>query len=132
MSDRKVSDDFEGRAKRLFDRSAAELDAATRSRLTQARYRALQELAKGRPRFEWRRTLVPAGVAATAAFAAWLAFVPARAPEPALQTTALDDLEILLGEEDLGMLDEDVEFYAWLEDQPEFAEPAAAGDDGVG
>jgi hypothetical protein len=39
----------------------------------------------------------------------------------------LADLDILLGEEDLEMLDEELEFYGWLEEQPEFA-----GDDSVG
>ena len=41
------------------------------------------------------------------------------------------DLEILLGKEDLAMLDDDIDFYSWLEDQPDFAPPAANGD-GVG
>ena len=40
----------------------------------------------------------------------------------------LPDLEILLGEEDLEMLDEELEFYGWLEEQPEFAD----ADDSVG
>ena len=38
----------------------------------------------------------------------------------------LGDLEILLGEEDLEMLDEELEFYGWLEEQPEFAMRATA------
>ena len=38
-----------------------------------------------------------------------------------VQQTALGDLEILLGEEDIEMLDEELEFYGWLEEQPEFA-----------
>jgi len=37
------------------------------------------------------------------------------------------DLEILLGEEDLEMLDEELEFYGWLEAQPEFANADSVG-----
>jgi hypothetical protein len=45
-----------------------------------------------------------------------------------VQSAPLGDLEILLGEEDLEMLDEELEFYGWLEEQPEFAK----GVDNVG
>jgi hypothetical protein len=45
-----------------------------------------------------------------------------------VQSAALGDLEILLGDEDLEMLDEELEFYGWLEEQPEFA----GADDSVG
>jgi hypothetical protein len=131
MNERDTQSEFERRAKEAFDRSAAELDAATRSRLTQARYRALEELQpQGSPqRSGW--SLAPVGVLATVALAAWL--VLWQAPpvvDAGLDATPLADLEILLGEEDLEMLDEELEFYAWLEDQPEFAAPAAS--DGVG
>ena len=44
----------------------------------------------------------------------------ARTPEGAL-------VEILLGDEELQMLDEDIEFYGWLEQQPEIRK----GSDGV-
>jgi hypothetical protein len=47
-----------------------------------------------------------------------------------LQAASLGDLELLLGAEDLEMLDEEIEFYAWLEQQPEFT-PVENGD-GVG
>jgi hypothetical protein len=52
-------------------------------------------------------------------------------PEPGL--AAFQDMEILLGEDglEIEMLDEEIEFYAWLEEQPELAAPAAI-DDGVG
>jgi negative regulator of sigma E activity len=131
--DPRVDADFERRAKEAFDRSAAELDAATRSRLTQARYRALEELPKGEKRRGWQSWLVPAGAIAAAALVAVLFFQPnGPATDAGLQqAVALGDLEILLGEEDLEMYDEEIEFYAWLEAQPEFT-PAAATGDGVG
>ena len=49
-----------------------------------------------------------------------LLFVHPRVPsDTALQASSLGDLELLLGDEDLQMLDEDIEFYGWLEEQPE-------------
>jgi hypothetical protein len=113
-----VRDGFERRTKRLFDDGATSLDAATRSRLTRARNRALEELAPSKARFRW--SLVPAGGVAVAAVLAVLLFVHPRVPsDTALQASSLADLELLLGDEDLQMLDEDIEFYGWLEEQPE-------------
>jgi hypothetical protein len=132
---RGASDDgeLERRAQQAFDRSTAEVDAATRSRLTQARYRALEQLPEAPGRRIPRAWLVPAGAAAAAALVAVLLL---QRSGPATDTgleagLAPADLEILLGEEDLEMYDEEIEFYAWLEDQPELA-PAAPVGDGVG
>jgi len=129
--------DLERRAKRAFDDSVGAIDAATRSRLTQARYRALQELAPGR-RSGWlgwlrlpMRPLAPAGALAAVALAALLLMWRGEPPPDARLDAAVADLDILLGDEDLEMLDEDLEFYAWLEEQPELNAPPAAGD-GVG
>jgi hypothetical protein len=115
---------FERKTKRVFDESVAGLDAATRSRLTQARYRALEERRPKRSR-GWGFTLVPAGTLAATALVAW--FMLPQGPV-GLQVTSFDDLEVLLAEEDLEMLGEDLEFYGWLEEQPEFA----SADDGIG
>ena len=113
------SSKFERRAKRAFDDSVAALDAATRSKLTQARYRALEEQDSARGR-GWRSSLLPAGTVAAAALVALL--VMWQQPDTNRPVQAeLNDLEILLGEEDLEMLDEEIEFYSWLEAQPEFA-----------
>lgn len=123
---------FERRAKEVFDRSTTELDAATRSRLTQARYRALEELPKDGRRRGWQWSLVPVGAVAAVALVAVLVLDPNNpARDLGTQVSALADLEILIGEEDLEMYDEEIEFYAWLEEQPEFTPPAATGD-GVG
>jgi hypothetical protein len=115
---------FERRAKRAFDDSVAALDAATRSKLTQARHRALEEGASARDR-GWRSSLVPAGTLAATAIVAWLVVGPSPPKPP--DTEQLSDLEILLGEEDLQMLDEEIEFYGWLEEQPEFANADSVG-----
>jgi len=127
MSEQKlVRDGFEQRTKQLFDDGVTGLDAATRSRLTRARHRALEELAPAKAR--WRWSFVPAGGMAVAAALAVLLFVhPRPQTETTLQPSPLGDLEILLGEEDLQMLDEDIEFYGWLEEQPELK-----GGDSVG
>ena len=120
MSDESNGSDFEKRTKRAFDDSVAAVDAATRSRLTQARHRALEEMSAHRDR-GWRSSLLPAGaVAATALLAVLLVWQP-TVDTAVVQTEQLSDLEILLGEEDLEMLDEEIEFYGWLEEQPEFA-----------
>ena len=112
---------FEKRTKQTFDDSVAGLDGAARSRLNRARQRALEELAAPRSR-AWQWPLVPAGALAVAAAVAWLVFSPQSPPADAgLQVATLGDLEILLGEEDLEMLDEEIDFYGWLEEQPEFA-----------
>jgi hypothetical protein len=126
MTDETETGDFERRTKRVFDDSVAALDAATRSRLTQARHRALEERILQRDG-GWRSALLPAGAVAATALVAWLAIWQSP-PANVVPTESLSDLEILLGEEDLEMLDEELEFYGWLEEQPEFAN----ADDSVG
>jgi hypothetical protein len=124
--------ELERRTKRLFDASVGALDGATRSKLTQARYRALQEARPGARRPAWRWPLAAAAAAAAAVVvAAVLVLRPAAPPESAPQVAAYGDLDLLTGEPELEMLDEEIEFYAWLEEQPEFAAPDATGD-GVG
>jgi hypothetical protein len=127
MSNNKlVRDEFEQHTKELFDDGVAGIDAATRSRLTRARHRALEELQPSKAR--WRWSFVPAGGVAVAAALAALLFVhPRPQTDTGLQASSLSDLEILFSEEDLQMLDEDIEFYGWLEEQPELK-----GGDSVG
>ena len=121
MTDNKGDSSFERRTKRVFDDSVAALDAATRSKLTQARYRALEEQASARDR-GLMSSLMPAGaVAATALVALLVVWQGPQRPPGVPDAEPLSDLEILLGEEDLQMLDEEIEFYGWLEEQPEFA-----------
>jgi len=126
MSDDNGDSKFERRTKRAFDDSVAALDAATRSKLTQARYRALEEQTSARDR-GFRSSLLPAGTVAATALVAFLVVWQATPPAPVPQAAALGDLEILLGEEDLQMLDEEIEFYGWLEEQPEFANVDSVG-----
>jgi hypothetical protein len=135
MNERKTEADrdreLEKRTKQVFDRSVLDIDAATRAKLAQARRRAVEEAGTSRG---WSpliatRPLVPAGALAAGVLAAVLVWQSHRG-DTGLQPLASADLELLLGDEDLEMLAEDVEFYAWLEEQPDFAPPAT--DDGVG
>ena len=111
-----MSEDFENKARELFEDSVERLDARTRSKLTQARNRALDEVKKGATRRRW--VWAPAGGFALAAVVAvgivmWSGR-PSTQPGPA----ALEDLEIVADTEDLELLqDQDVEFYAWLDEQ---------------
>jgi len=93
--------------------SADGLDAQTRSRLNQARQKALDELS---PRPLWHRHPVMAG-AATAAVAvvALLMWQPIENGPEVIAPPAFDapDLELLMTDESLDML-EDLEFYTWL------------------
>jgi hypothetical protein len=123
--------DFEERTKLLFDESVAALDGETRSKLTQARYRALQELEPGR-QSSWGRSWLPAGAAAAVAVLAvtlWQGQVE-QVDEAGFDVAAVTDLEILLGEEELDMIEE-LEFYAWLEEQVELTEGQIV-EDGIG
>ncbi len=111
--------DFEERTKLLFDQSVAALDGHTRSKLTQARYRALEELGQRR-QASWGRSLLPAGAAAVVAILSLMLWQGQMEPvsDRSFDVAAVTDLEILLGEEELDMIEE-LEFYAWLEEQAE-------------
>jgi len=123
--------DFERSAKQAFDASVRGVDAATRSRLVQARERALESASGARSGLGWSWSLAPSGALAAAAVVAVLLLAHHPRPSEVGPAQFGSDLELLLGKEDLGMLDEDIDFYSWLEDQPDFAPPAANGD-GVG
>ena len=129
-----VSDDraLEERTKLLFDESVSSLDPQTRSKLTQARYRALEELEGSAPA-GWRPRWIPAGVLAAGVLVVVMLWQgqPAVSPDtPAFDVAALSDLEIILGDGDLELLQE-LEFYAWLDEQAEIVTPESA-EGGVG
>lgn len=114
---------LEARARAAFDASVDRLDAATRSRLTQARHAALAELE--RPRIRALR-YAPVGAAAVLVLAATMWMRPdgmvETAPAPAL--VAAEDLDLLAVGDDLDLLGDDLDFYA-------FAAMAEHGD-GIG
>ena len=123
--------EFEERTKLLFDESVAALDGETRSKLTRARYRALEELKPGRQPI-WARALLPVGAAAAVATLTvmlWQGQISA-VDDAGFDVAAVTDLEILLSEEELDMIEE-LEFYAWLEEQVELTEGQIV-EDGIG
>ena len=130
-TDSEPASEFERSAKRAFDASVRELDAATRQRLVQARERALESAAGAKLGLGWSWSLAPGGALAAAALVAVLLITHRERAEIGPQQFNASDLEILLGQEDIAMLDDDIEFYSWLEEQPELAPPGTNGD-GVG
>ncbi|MGH8178639.1 MAG: hypothetical protein ACREV5_20465 [Steroidobacter sp.] len=102
-------------AKALFDESVERLDARTCSRLTQARHAALDELEKSRPmRARW--LWAPAAGLAAAVLAVLVGSWPGSEPA-APESLLLEDFDLVAGTENLELL-QDVEFYAWLAEQP--------------
>jgi negative regulator of sigma E activity len=120
--------------------SADDLDATTRSRLNQARQRALAEVAAPIwQRAGWPAAATAVGVAAGVAAVAVVVLRDAppgtEAPAPvaaALPAEAPADLELLLApaDEELEMV-EDLEFYAFL-DADRSADELQAELDGIG
>jgi len=111
---------FERRARELFDGEVDGLDAATRSKLNQARQRALAELET--PAMTALRPGPRTALAGLAAMtiAVWLFVRTGSGPDAELPAAAeAGDMEIMFTEDELEFL-EDVEFIVWLEEQPEF------------
>ena len=113
---------LERRAREVFEASVGRLDAATTARLRAARHAAVAEL-QSRRRPVWQRWSFPVAMAASAALVGVLLWrAPAEAPEPlagSVPAAAMDAIE-MVADDDLEMVTEDLEFYAWLEQ----AEPA--------
>lgn len=104
--------------RRVFESSVGRIDAGSRSRLAAARAAAVSAGA-GEPRRISQGRFGFAALAAAAAFAfavVWLQ-QPAVAPGSDALTT-FEDLDILLDEEELELFEE-LEFYVWLQEQPE-------------
>lgn len=105
-------DPFEERSRELFDNSVERLDARTRSRLNQARQRALAEMNKGSSRRYWLGA--PAGgLAAAALIALILIRTGGESPSADNGGTMLDDFDIVADADNFELI-QDVEFYSWL------------------
>lgn len=119
MSDKRTEDQqaFEERTRSLFKASVESLDGRTQSKLTQARHAALGELNPARSG-AWRRGRTAlAGVTAAAVMAVWIGFANLGSPAPDTGELPLDDFDIVAEAPNLELL-EDVEFYAWIAEQP--------------
>ena len=116
----------ERRARELFDASVEGLDAGTRSRLHRARQSAL--LAAGRPRrFHWRAWGAAAALASVALVAVLLSRPPGQGVTPAGDPAgepADEALALFADGDDLDLVENDLEFYRWLD---EAGLPAAGG-----
>lgn len=120
---------FELDARRTFQASVDRLDGATRSRLNQARQRAVAHA--GRPTFRFPRLWLPAGAFATAAAVAVAVFlVLPVAPHHDLDSTAVEEVDLLSANEGLGLYAEEPEFYEWAGAGEAGAAPAALPDRG--
>lgn len=115
------------RARELFAESVAGLDGRTRSQLSRARAAAVE--AAGQRRSSWLSPsqLLPVGGIAAAVLAIAVFWGGPEAPVVTVQSAALSDLDILLEGEELDLYEE-LEFYAWLLEEGELPEQAAAED----
>jgi hypothetical protein len=108
------------RASELFAESVAGLDGHTRSRLSRARAAAVAAAESSR-RNPWLSPsrLVPLGGAAAALIA--IVLISQMPEAPPAEQVVLNDLDLLLEGENLDLF-EDLDFYAWLLEQPELLE----------
>jgi hypothetical protein len=129
-------DSLEQRARALFHESVENLDMRVRSRLTQARYAALEGAAARKrswlPRKAWWTPAAGVTAAAVLATALWIG-VPSVTPMghhavslPDAQSN-LEDLDIVASADESGdameMLQDDLDFYDFA-DKADAAEPA--------
>ena len=134
--------EFEERSRATFDDSVGRIDGRVRSRLTQARHAALDELAtrQRQPAQGWRsafslRTLVPAGGMAAVALVAVLLWSgrgpggnPALPPVVADAASSIEDLDLLADHDALSLgADDDPEFYEWAAAQADMAASETRG-----
>ena len=127
MSESDPNAKFEQRTKALFDESVDGLNGNLRSRLTQARHQALTEAGSSRIS---RRVWIPAaGLTTVAAITAFVVVPRIQSEHREMEAFAsADDMAILLNNDDFEML-EDIEFYAWLDSNPDDASEHSSDDD---
>lgn len=120
MNDTQGEAPWLNRLRTQLDEDARDLDAATASRLNRARQQALDAgLRKRRPRWIWLPFSLATAAAALLALTLTLRTSEPLLPPPVLaapSASAADDFELLAGSEELEMI-ENLEFYAWLEQQ---------------
>ena len=104
--------EIERRAQVAFAASVDALDAQTRSQLNRARQAAVAELER-REHSPWRTWLPAGALAATAAVALVLWQRPADITGPGDVEATAEIAELPASDEDLDLVSEDPEFYAW-------------------
>jgi negative regulator of sigma E activity len=125
---------LEERSQALFRQSVDNLDMRVRSRLTQARHAALEAAAGTRSRAWFLRMPVwssAAGVTAAAVLgvALWFGGPALHGGNPAEPASALEDLDLVASSDgsadnNVEMLQDDIDFYAWA-DKAAGGEPSA-------
>ena len=114
VNNRPPDEGLEQRSRELFESSVERLDARTRSRLNQARQKALTELNRSSTRRYWLGAPL-GGLAAAARVAVFLMSGRESAPQLEAATLPLDDFDIVADDDSFEMI-QDVEFYSWLAD----------------
>jgi hypothetical protein len=113
----------EKRARELFDASVESLDGNARARLAAARRAAVAEVRQPRG-IAWRSWAPAAAMASVALVAVllWRAQEPESRPDAdvvAADVIAVDassaPVELLANGDDLGLVENDLEFYEWLD-----------------
>jgi hypothetical protein len=109
---------LEERARHLYRRAAEQLDSATRVGLVAARERAVDAAGPG----SLRGWMLPAAAVAGAAAISLAVMMNARTSADfgtlAAGDPAAEDMDLLLTSENLDMLS-DLDFYLWLETEPD-------------
>jgi len=114
---------FERNARTVLEESVQRIDARTRSRLNQARHKALEAMSPQRPR--WRSlTLMPAAGALAAAvlvaFVLWGRGPHGASPPAALDAQHAEDMELLTDNDSIDLMEGwDGSFYEWATSQSE-------------
>lgn len=109
--------DIERRSRALYDKSVDNLDMRTRSRLTQARHAALAAAEKRSP-LRWL-TWTPVYGAVAAVVLGVALWIGHAGTDRMLATTdsrsGLEDLELVASNDQLELLQDDIEFYDWID-----------------
>ncbi|NOS77277.1 MAG: hypothetical protein HOP35_04975 [Nitrospira sp.] len=102
--------EFVGRAKRVLDRSAGEIDQPSTLRLQRGRLAALESRPRRSSWIAWASGFAVASVAALALYL----WVPLPIPQQYV-AVPLDDFELVTSVENVELA-EDLEFFHWLAD----------------
>ena len=109
MSDTKNTDNLIENVQTSLDSSIDDIDAATQSKITQARYRALEQAVENRRASWW----MP--VTALASICILVIVVSLFSHTPEAQLDPVQDFEMISNIDDMELI-EDMEFYEWLEE----------------
>jgi hypothetical protein len=109
MNDKQNNETLIDNIQSQLDTSVDGIDAATQSKITQARHRALDQKARSTPFALW----IPAGALASVCVALVMLLLVSTSVEK--ETAPIDDFELISNIDDLELLEE-LEFYEWLEE----------------